>query len=101
PRRGADRPAAALRGAGLSGSAASAWRRSNTPKRRFQPVAKTPISPAKVWRVRGGDFMAGGGRPLFGEQTRFMLLLITPAALLLTLFQGVPIAIGAKASFRR
>ena len=44
--------------------------------------------------------MAGGGRPLFGEQTRFMLLLITPAALLLTLFQVVPIAIGANASFR-
>lgn len=44
--------------------------------------------------------MTGGGRPLFGEQTRFMLLLITPAALLLTLFQVVPIAIGANASFR-
>ena len=44
--------------------------------------------------------MATGGRPLFGEQTRFMLLLITPAALLLTLFQVVPIAIGANASFR-
>ena len=26
-------------------------------------------------------------RPLFGEQQRFMLLLIVPAALLLTLFQ--------------
>ena len=34
--------------------------------------------------------MTGGGRPLFGEQKRFMLLLITPAALLLTLFQVVP-----------
>ena len=44
--------------------------------------------------------MTGGGRPLIGEQTRFMLLLITPAALLLTLFQVVPIAIGANASFR-
>ena len=44
--------------------------------------------------------MATGGRPLFGEQQRFMLLLITPAALLLTLFQVLPIAIGANASFR-
>jgi multiple sugar transport system permease protein len=39
-------------------------------------------------------------RPLFGEQQRFMLLLIAPAAVLLTLFQVVPIAIGANASFR-
>ena len=39
-------------------------------------------------------------RPLFGEQQRFMLLLITPAALLLSLFQVLPIAIGANASFR-
>src|SRR4029077_17835675 len=31
---------------------------------------------------------------------RFMLLLIAPAALLLLLFQVVPIAIGANASFR-
>ena len=37
---------------------------------------------------------------MFGEQQRFMLLLIAPAALLLTLFQVVPIAIGANASFR-
>jgi multiple sugar transport system permease protein len=36
----------------------------------------------------------------FGEQQRFMLLLITPAALLLLLFQVVPIFIGANASFR-
>jgi multiple sugar transport system permease protein len=36
----------------------------------------------------------------FGEQERFMLLLITPAALLLLLFQVVPIIIGANASFR-
>src|SRR5437870_12990753 len=39
-------------------------------------------------------------RRRFGEQERFMLLLIAPAALLLTLFQVVPIAIGANASFR-
>ena len=42
----------------------------------------------------------GGGRPLFGEQQRFMLFLVAPAALLLLLFQVVPIAIGANASFR-
>lgn len=37
---------------------------------------------------------------MFGEQQRFMLLLIAPAALLLLLFQVVPIGIGANASFR-
>lgn len=42
----------------------------------------------------------GGGRPIFGEQQRFMLFLVAPAALLLLLFQVVPIAIGANASFR-
>jgi multiple sugar transport system permease protein len=36
----------------------------------------------------------------FGEQERFMLLLIAPAALLMALFQVVPIVIGANASFR-
>jgi multiple sugar transport system permease protein len=35
-----------------------------------------------------------------GEQERFMLLLIAPAAVLLVLFQVVPIVIGANASFR-
>ncbi len=44
--------------------------------------------------------MAVGRRPIFGEQQRFMLFLIAPAALLLLLFQVVPIAIGANASFR-
>jgi multiple sugar transport system permease protein len=44
--------------------------------------------------------MSTGRRPLFGEQQRFMLLLIAPAALLLTLFQVIPIVIGANASFR-
>jgi multiple sugar transport system permease protein len=39
-------------------------------------------------------------RPRFGEQQRFMLLLIAPAALLMLLFQVLPIAIGANASFR-
>jgi multiple sugar transport system permease protein len=36
----------------------------------------------------------------FGEQQRFMLLLITPAATLMLLFQVVPIVLGANASFR-
>ncbi len=44
--------------------------------------------------------MAVERRPMFGEQQRFMLFLIAPAALLLFLFQVVPIAIGANASFR-
>ena len=44
--------------------------------------------------------MRAAGRPMFGEQQRFMLLLIAPAALLLLLFQVLPIAIGANASFR-
>jgi len=35
-----------------------------------------------------------------GERERFMLLLLTPSALLLLLFQIVPIIIGANASFR-
>ena len=35
-----------------------------------------------------------------GEQQRFMLLLIAPAASLLLLFQVLPIVIGANASFR-
>jgi multiple sugar transport system permease protein len=39
-------------------------------------------------------------RPMFGEQQRFVLLLIAPAALLMLLFQVVPIVIGANASFR-
>src|SRR4029077_1173202 len=34
------------------------------------------------------------------EKTRFMLALITPAALVLALFQVVPILTGANASFR-
>ena len=44
--------------------------------------------------------MAAARRPIFGEQQRFMVLLIAPAALLLGLFQVVPIVIGANASFR-
>lgn len=35
-----------------------------------------------------------------GERERFMLLLVSPAVLVLLLFQIVPIAIGANASFR-
>jgi len=43
---------------------------------------------------------AGRLQRKFGEQERFMLLLIAPAALLLLLFQVTPIMIGANASFR-
>ena len=39
-------------------------------------------------------------RTIFGEQQRFMLLLIAPAATLLLLFQVMPIVIGGNASFR-
>lgn len=39
-------------------------------------------------------------RAWLGEQQRFMLLLIAPAASLLLLFQVLPIVIGANASFR-
>jgi multiple sugar transport system permease protein len=39
-------------------------------------------------------------RKAFGEQQRFMLLLIAPAVTLLFLFQAVPIFIGGSASFR-
>src|SRR5574340_483113 len=35
-----------------------------------------------------------------GEKERFMLLLIAPAAIVLILFQILPIVIGANASFR-
>ena len=44
--------------------------------------------------------MATAPRRMFGEQQRFMLFLIAPAAVLLLLFQVVPIVIGANASFR-
>ena len=37
---------------------------------------------------------------MFGEQQRFMLFLIAPAASLMLLFQVLPIVIGANASFR-
>jgi multiple sugar transport system permease protein len=40
------------------------------------------------------------GRLRLGEKERFMLLLITPAVLVLVLFQVVPILIGTNASFR-
>jgi multiple sugar transport system permease protein len=43
---------------------------------------------------------AGQPHRKFGEQERFMLLLIGPAAIVLLLFQVVPIIIGANASFR-
>jgi len=39
--------------------------------------------------------MATTPRRRFGEQERFMLLLITPAAAILVLFQVIPIVINA------
>src|ERR1700674_3542996 len=39
-------------------------------------------------------------RPKFGDQQRFAAMLIAPAAVLMVLFQVVPIVIGANASFR-
>lgn len=41
-----------------------------------------------------------GRRRLFGEQQRFALMLIIPAAAILTFFQLIPIIMGASASFR-
>jgi multiple sugar transport system permease protein len=41
-----------------------------------------------------------GAERWLGEKERFMLLLIAPAAIVLILFQIVPIVIGANASFR-
>lgn len=38
--------------------------------------------------------------PHFGEQERFMLALVAPAAVIMLLFQIVPIVIGGNASFR-
>ena len=54
-----------------------------------QPMQASPAASTrrrKTWR--------------FGEQERFMLLLLAPSALLLLLFQVLPIVIGANASFR-
>src|SRR3954447_17024303 len=48
----------------------------------------------------GETGLSASRRPMFGEQQRFMLFLVAPAALMLLLFQVVPIVIGANASFR-
>src|ERR1041384_3033106 len=59
--------------------------------------------PSAAESTRASGFVGGlpaSRRPVFGEQQRFVLLLIAPAALLLLLFQVVPIAIGTNASFR-
>src|SRR3954449_1516553 len=66
-----------------------------TDRRTFVPSAASSI--------RASGFVPGSSesrRPMFGEQQRFVLLLIAPAALLMLLFQVVPIVIGANASFR-
>lgn len=51
-------------------------------------------------RLPAADHTRVVPRKLLGEQQRFMLLLIAPSALLLLLFQVVPIIMGANASFR-
>src|SRR5215216_7409358 len=48
----------------------------------------------------GKTGLSASRRPMFGEQQRFMLFLIAPAASLMLLFQVLPIVIGANASFR-
>src|SRR5467141_1910339 len=50
--------------------------------------------------AEAGTGLSASRRPMFGEQQRFVLLLIAPAALLMLLFQVVPIVMGANASFR-
>ncbi len=44
--------------------------------------------------------LSSGLRNAFGEQQRFMLMLIAPAVTLLIMFQAVPIFVGGSASFR-
>src|SRR4029453_3838899 len=48
----------------------------------------------------GKTGLSASRRPMFGEQQRFVLLLIAPPALLMLLFQVVPIVMGANATFR-
>src|SRR5437764_10324533 len=66
-----------------------------TDRRTFVPSARASIGASAF--VKG---LSASRRPMFGEQQRFVLLLIAPAALLMLLFQVVPIVIGANASFR-
>src|SRR3989440_10166714 len=66
-----------------------------TDRRTFVPSARASIGTSGF--VQG---LSASRRPMFGEQQRFVLLLIAPAALLMLLFQVLPIFIGANASFR-
>src|ERR1043165_4175275 len=66
-----------------------------TDRRTFVPNARASIGASGF--VQG---LSASRRPMFGEQQRFMLFLIAPAALLMLLFQVLPIVIGANASFR-
>ena len=59
-----------------------------------------PRAAANVGASRFSQDSSAWRRPIFGEQQRFMLLLVAPAAFLMLLFQVVPIVIGANASFR-
>src|SRR5262245_66639644 len=62
--------------------------------------ASMPSAAANTAASGFAQGLSASRRPMFGEQQRFMLLLVAPAALLLSLFQVVPIVIGANASFR-
>src|SRR2546421_8085095 len=66
-----------------------------TDRRTFVPSARASIGAPGF--VQG---LSALRRPMFGEQQRFVLLLIAPAALLMLFFQVVPIVVGANASFR-
>src|SRR5205807_5368691 len=57
----------------------------------------------RIFGIHSRIAFAARGRvrpPSMTEKTRFMLALIAPAALVLVLFQVVPILTGANASFR-
>src|SRR5437763_13535601 len=60
-----------------------------------QLLANEPLSP-----TLSPQTAANGERDSMTEKTRFMLALIAPAAVVLVLFQVVPILTGANASFR-
>ncbi|WP_244628285.1 carbohydrate ABC transporter permease [Tardiphaga robiniae] len=59
-----------------------------------------PLQQGAANVVQVQSMAKAGRRPRLGEQERFMLFLIAPAAVFLLLFQVLPIVIGANASFR-
>src|SRR5262249_8415074 len=68
----------------------------------FRPelAVSTPWPGSRWLRAMGGCGGLDGSLLRMNEKTRFMLALIAPAALVLVLFQVVPILTGANASFR-